>query len=79
MWREREKGESLRIVIEKLSRIHIGLGYIYIHASGTHNTVRKEKEKGKVNNLNNYTLSNTPPQAGAYMLYAPSLLQMYLI
>ena len=60
MWREREKGESLRIVIEKLSRIHIGLGYIYIHASGTHNTVRKEKEKGKVNNLNNYTLSNTP-------------------
>ena len=29
MWREREKGEFLRIVIEKLSRIHIGLGYIY--------------------------------------------------
>ena len=27
MWREREKGESLIIVIEK--RIHIGLGYIY--------------------------------------------------
>ena len=52
---------------------------IYIHASGTHNTVRKGKEKGKVNNLNNYTLSNTPPQAGAYMLYALSLLQMYLI
>ena len=50
---------------------------IYTHVSGTHN--RKEKEKGKVNNLNNYTLSNTPPQAGAYMLYAPSLLQMYLI
>ena len=31
---------------------------IHIHASATHNTIRKEKEKGKVNNLNNYTLSN---------------------
>ena len=41
-------------------------------------TYNKER-KGKVNNLNNYTLSNTPPQAGAYMLYAPSLLQMDLI
>ena len=52
---------------------------IFIHVSGTHNTIRKGKEKRKVNNLNNYTLSNTPPQAGAYMFYAPSLLQMYLI
>ena len=42
-----KKGESLIIVIEKLKRIHIELGYIYIHASGTHNTVRKEKEKEK--------------------------------
>ena len=32
---------------------------IYIHVSGTHNTIRKGKEKGKVNNLNNYTLSNS--------------------
>ena len=32
-----------------------------------------------MNNLNNCTLSNTPPQDGAYMLYAPRLLQMYLI
>ena len=31
---------------------------IYIHVNGTHNTIRKGKEKGKVNNLNNYTLSN---------------------
>ena len=44
---------------------------IYIHVSGTRNTIRK-------GNLNNCTLSNTPPQARAYMLYAPSLLQMYL-
>ena len=41
-------------------------------------TYNKER-KGKVNNLNNYTLSNTLLQGGAYMLYAPSLLQMDLI
>ena len=47
MWREREKkGESLIIVIEKLGEYTLDLG-IYIHASGTHNTVRKEKEKEK--------------------------------
>ena len=28
-YEKREKGESLIIVIEKLWRIHIGLGYIY--------------------------------------------------
>ena len=42
-----EKGESLILVIEKLLIIHIRLGYIYIHVSGTHNTIRKEKEKEK--------------------------------
>ena len=69
IYEEREKkGESLIIVIEKLFKKYtLDLG-IYIHVSGTHNTIRKD-----------YTLSNIPPQAGAYMLYAPSLLQIYLI
>ena len=75
---KREKGESLIFVIEKLLIIHIGLGYIYT-CQWDPQYNKERKGKGKLNNLNNYTSSNTPPQAGAYMLYAPSLLQMYLI
>ena len=48
IYEEREKkGESLIIVIEKLFKKYtLDLG-IYIHISGTHNTIRKD-----------YTLSN---------------------
>ena len=43
---KREKGESLIFIIftEKLTTtLHIGL--IYIHTLGSHNTIRKSKEK----------------------------------
>ena len=73
---KRKKEESLIFVIKKLLIIHIGLGYIY---TCLWDPQYNKERKGKVNNWNNCTLSNTPPQAGAYMLYAPSLLQMYLI
>ena len=36
------------------------------------------KKKGKIVHYK-FIIFNTPPQAGAYMSYAPSLLQMYLI
>ena len=70
---KREKGESLIFIIftERLTTtLHIGL--IYIHTHGSHNTVRKKEGK-------DCTIFNTPPQAEAYMSYATSLLQMYLI
>ena len=45
-YEKREKGESLIFVIEKLlTNTHWIWVYIYIHVSGTHNTIRKEKEK----------------------------------
>ena len=42
----------------------------------THSWVPQYSKKIKEKDC---TISNTPPQPGAYMSYAPSLLQMYLI
>ena len=71
---KREKRESLIFIkfMEKDLPLHYILDlYTYTHSWDPQYS---KKIKGK-----DCTISNTPPQAGAYMSYAPSLLQMYLI
>ena len=71
---KREKGESLIFII--FTKKNLLLHYIldlYIYTCSWVPQYSK-KIKGK-----DCTISNTPPQVGAYMSYAPNLLQIYLI
>ena len=58
----------------KTTALHIGLIYVCMLMESTIQQENKRKRR-----KNNRTISNTPPQVGTYMSYAPSLLQIYLI
>ena len=71
---KREKGESLIFIIfmKKNLLLHCILDLNIYTCSWVSQYSKKIKGKDCI-------ISNTPHQAGAYMSYAPSLLQMYLI
>ena len=71
---KRENGESLIYYLLKTNYITYWT-YIYKYTYSRDPQYINEI-KGKENNC---IISNTPPQAGAYMSYTPDLLQMYLI
>ena len=77
MLRERERRKTL-ILIHVINNLQLRSIYIYT-SLGELTTIHVTYiKKGKTVHYI-YIIFNTPPQAEAYMSYAPSLLQMYLI